>query len=101
MKAPQDVLFDLLSEIKWGGRCFALNSPLRVSISHREDLWLAENDRLDIIAWGDTRAEAVSAFHEQFVVLWDEFAEEDDAALSRSAISLARVLKSLVDRVSE
>jgi hypothetical protein len=68
-------------------------------IEKQDDLLFSEDATLGIIAYGDSREEVIREFSEEFAVLWDVIAQEEDNLLTQDALSLKRKLIKLVRKV--
>jgi hypothetical protein len=90
-----------LDEIKFDDTKFELNNPLSVNLFMEDGLWNCEFEAAKIISLGQTAAQAVHSFSEDFCVLWDEIAQCSDDALSNEAQALKRCLLSIVKSVKK
>jgi hypothetical protein len=75
-----------------------LREPIRVRPAFSDNLVTFEYPPLRIVAYGETRAEAEAAFHEELSWCWDFYALADDDTLNRGAQELKTILLSLVRR---
>ena len=87
-----------LDQIEYRGRQWRLRTPLRVTVTYEDGIWLWEADELRLAGHGATPAAAEEMLSFDFADLWDEIACADDAELAPSA---ARFKKRLRDLVSE
>jgi hypothetical protein len=87
------------SKIRAKGKLFYLAHPIACVIEKQDDLLFSEDATLGIIAYGDSREEVIREFSEEFAVLWDVIAQEEDNLLTQDALSLKRKLIKLVRKV--
>ena len=87
------------SKIRAKGKLFHLAHPIACVIEKQDDLLFSEDANLGIIAYGDSREEVIREFSEEFAVLWDVIAQEEDNLLTQDALSLKRKLIKLVRKV--
>jgi sulfur transfer complex TusBCD TusB component (DsrH family) len=76
-----------------------LAHPIACVIEKQDDLLFCEDAHLGIIAYGDTRKEVMREFFNEFAVLWDIIAREEDSLLTADARLLKRRLTELVRKV--
>ena len=82
------------------GREFKLRNELRVPVTREDGLVVLETKAIPIVAYGDTLDDAVDSFQEQFGVVWDRIATEDDANLTLDAQAVKHEQLQLVDSVA-
>ena len=87
------------SKIMAKGKLFHLAHPIACVIEKQYDLLFSEDANLGIIAYGETREDVIREFSEEFAVLWDVIAQEEDNLLTQDALSLKRKLIKLVRKV--
>ena len=92
--------FQILNEIEVGNRLFRLRAPIDVRVALEDGLWINEAGPLSILAFGDTRGEALRSFCDDFAVLWDEIANASDASLTGDAIRVKQSLGDIVESVT-
>jgi hypothetical protein len=80
--------FQILREIETGGRVFRLGHPVDVHVSIEDGLWINQSNDLSILAAGESRAEALRSFCEDFAVLWEQIATAPDDSLTPDAIKV-------------
>jgi hypothetical protein len=85
-----------LDVIKFGGAVFELNDAIQVALYREGDVWYCEEERLAILAYGDTAEEAVHSFCEDFAVLWEEIALVSDDSLTPEAQEVKKNLLAAV-----
>jgi hypothetical protein len=83
------------------GREFKLRKDLRVPVKREDGLVVLEIRSIPIVAFGDTLADAVVDFQEQFSVVWDRIAMEDDDRLTLDAQAVKREQLQLVDSIAQ
>ena len=76
-----------------------LAHPIACVIEKQDGLFFTEDAHLGIIAYGDSREEVLREFSNEFAVLWDIIAEEEDSLLTEDARLLKRRLIELVRKV--
>jgi len=86
-------------EIKSKGRVFHLAHPIACVIEKQDDLLYTENTSLSIIVYGSTREEVIQEFSDEFAILWDVIASEEDEKLTLDALVLKRKFIALVRKV--
>lgn len=86
-------------QIKAKGKTFHLAHPIACVIEKQDDLFCSEDTNLGIIAYGETREEVIREFSNEFDVLWDVIAQEEDDLLTQDALLLKRYLLQLVRKV--
>ena len=86
-------------QIRAKDKLFRLAHPIACVIERQDDLFFSENTNLGIIAYGETREDVIREFSEEFAVLWDVIAQEEDNLLTQDALSLKRKLIELVKKV--
>jgi hypothetical protein len=84
----------VLREVEVPGLRIKFRKPLVVEprLSESQQLICLEHEPLGIDVFAPTRAEVFEELKEQLVMLWREYAEEEDAALSEPARRLKEVL---------
>lgn len=85
--------------IRYDNFIFVLNSRLECVVDYEDDSYAIKNTLLDISVWGDTREEAETAFAFSFYALYENFAVENDAKLSKESKDLKTKLLKLVKTV--
>ncbi|GAB7387109.1 hypothetical protein BSNK01_09450 [Bacillaceae bacterium] len=88
-------------KVRWGTRVFQLHEALQVFIDHEEDQWSLECEHLGIRVFGERFETVLEAFYEEFSMLWDEYALEEDNRLTLDAVKLKNRLVKLVKWVEE
>jgi hypothetical protein len=89
------------SRLTYGDRKFSFSDRLVVSVDFQDGVWSHENENLGILAYGETRAESLDAFKDDFTACWDSIGQEDNRNLTRDAIQLKKKLRRLVKEVEE
>lgn len=77
----------------------SLKEPIEITPCFEDQAVVFEYPKLNIIASGATRDEAVTELQSDIYWLWREYAEEDDDNLTNDAILLKKYLKDLVAEV--
>ena len=85
--------------IRYDNFIFVLNDRLECVVDYEDDSYAIKNTLLDISVWGDTREEAETAFAFSFYALYENFAVENDAKLSKESKDLKTKLLKLVKTV--
>ncbi len=80
-------------------KIFHLTHPIACVIEKRDDLLFSEDANLGIIAYGESREDVIREFSEEFAVLWDVIAQEEDNLLTQDALALKGKLMKLVRKV--
>lgn len=88
-------------QIRQENRIFIFKDGFSVHIDVEDTLWKLENDDLDIVIFDEKFEDALKFFYDEFSMLWDEYALEDDSNLSEDAKKLKTTIHSLVERVLE
>ncbi len=83
--------------VVYGNRLFRLRQPIEIQVDFREGLWIHEFEPLNLLAFAHTRSESLGAFRLQFVVSWDQLAQEDDSLLTRDAQAAKGRFRDLVE----
>jgi hypothetical protein len=99
--APLSKYIIKLDEIKFDGTVFELNDAIQVILYKEDGVWYCEGESFSILAFGNTAAEAVHSFSEDFVVLWEEIAEAPDDSLTQEAQDVKRNLISAVKSITK
>lgn len=86
-------------KIKARGKIFHLIHHIACVIEKQDDLFYSEDTNLGIIAYGETREDVIREFSNEFEVLWDVIAQEEDNLLTQDALLLKRYLLQLVRKV--
>ena len=89
------------TEIQWLNRKFLLSHEIACDVRKEDSLIIIEYEPLNIRAYSFSREEAIKDFAEEFALIWDYYAKENDANLTSDAISLKRILLSLVREVEK
>lgn len=82
--------------VLWRGRHLALREEIECSIVRDGDLYVIEYEPLGIRAYADSLPAAKDAFHEEFVVIWEDFGLAADEVLAPGGIRLRQRLQKLV-----
>ena len=85
-----------MREIVWRDRRLALRDEIECSIVRDDDLYVIEYRPLGIRAYADSLPAAKDAFHEEFVVIWEDFGLAADEALAPGGVKLKQRLLGLV-----
>lgn len=87
------------SEIEWQNRKFILSHEIACDVRKEGSIVVTEYEPLNIRAYSFSRQEAIKDFSEEFSFIWDNYAKEDDKNLTPDAISLKKILLSLVKKI--
>ena len=85
-----------VSILECSGRRFRLTKPLCIQESYEQGVWSRRFDSLAILAYGQSREEAMETFCEEFACCWDQIACEQDDNLTADAQDMKRELLDLV-----
>ena len=85
-----------LPHIRFDGTFFELNSPLCVLLWVEDESWVCEDEGKHITSFGDSSERALHSFCEDFSVLWEQIANEDDEVLTTDARQVKDFLISIV-----
>ena len=88
-------------KIRTKGKVFHLTHRIACVIEKQDDLFFSEDTNLGIIAYGETREDVIRAFSNEFEVLWDVIAQEEDNLLTQDALLLKRYVLQLVRKVEK
>lgn len=77
----------------------SLKEPIEITPNFEDQAVIFEYPKLNIIATGTTRDEAVMELQSDIYWLWKEYTEENDDNLTNDAIELKRFLKDIVAEV--
>jgi hypothetical protein len=86
-------------QISWQERSLKLKHEIACSVAKEDHFIVITYEPLNIRAYAVSRDEAIKDFNEEFILLWDEYAEADDRQLSADALLLKKALKDLVAEV--
>jgi hypothetical protein len=67
--------------------------PLTIRVSKGEELWFAENDKLDIFAVGESPEEALSEFSKHLIYFYRHYRSKSENELMGRALELKRVFE--------
>lgn len=96
ISAPPAVWFD---SILSGDREFKLCRELKVPVSISDGLFVLETRSIPIMAYGESLADGITDFQNQFAVVWDRIAMESDDRLTADAQAAKRSQLDLVQEV--
>jgi len=85
-----------VTQIATEGAPLLLAAPLAVAPEFSDNLVVFEYRPLGIIACGETREEAATAFRDELAWLWAEYGQRPDEALSRDTRELKAHLLGLL-----
>lgn len=91
----------LIQAVPYHDTIFRLNAPLEVSLYPDDGLWICECEPISSSVHAETLTGALTAFCEDFAVLWDEIARASDDSLAPDAQQLKGTLRSLVKAVEK
>ena len=83
----------------YGDRKFIFRDRCVINVDFQDGVWSHENEYLGIFAYGETRAESLDAFRDEFTACYDSIAQEDDKNLTADAIHLKKRLQKLIKSV--
>lgn len=91
---PETIVFD--------NKIILLNNKLLCDVEFTDNLYYISYVPFNINVWGDTRDEAEAAFNFSFYALYENYVQEEDSALSASAIVLkSKLIKAIKKVVNE
>jgi hypothetical protein len=73
-----------------------LSSPLTVAVDFRDDHWVMEHEDLGIIATDSDYEKCFRDFNDEFLFVWNEYGNADEAALTSGALELKKKIISVV-----
>lgn len=85
-----------VSVLACAGWRFTLREPILIQESYEQGTWTQRYEPLGILAYGQSREEAVEAFCGEFASCWQEIACEEDSNLTADALELKSKLRDLV-----
>jgi len=94
---PFEKLF--FGKIAWDGYSFQLNQEISLLLSFTEGCWEGRCEELDIFVSSADSEECIRDFQEEFYVLWEEYANEDDENLTADAMELKYKILGLIKGV--
>jgi len=80
-------------------RQYILNYPLRSAIFQEDDVYIIQNEQLDIIGTGESQDEAETNFNEEFDYIYRRYNELPNEQLSSRLINIKTVLNLFVKEV--
>ena len=84
--------------LQFDNAVYVLNEKLLCNVDYEDDMYIVENELLNIHVWGETREDAEIAFAFNFHSLYLNFALEKDDKLSPDAILLKNKLLKIVKK---
>ncbi len=81
-------------------RVFHLRRPIDLTVREDAGRVLIGYAPLGIEAWGDDELEALTAFAEEFEVMWDLYGKAKEGDLTPGARKLKKTILSLVERAA-
>lgn len=94
---PFEKLF--FEKIEWDSYSFQMNREISLQLSFSEGLWEGICEELKIFVSSADSEECIRDFQEEFYVLWEEYANEDDENLTADARELKYKILALVKGV--
>lgn len=85
-----------LREVVWRDRRLELKQEIEYVVRLDDDLYVIEYEPLGVQAYARSLHDAERDFHEEFVVLWDEFGLAPDEDLAPGGMRLKRRLRDLI-----
>lgn len=86
-------------KISWASHIYILTHPIVCVVIQEKKGFTVEYSPLKIYTLGETREEAQEAFSEEFDILYNEFAEEEDHHLTKDAQELKLVILNLIKTI--
>jgi len=87
--------FVQIESVRYGHRRWSLREPIMAAVTVSESIVSCEYEPLHLLGYGKSLDEAIAAIKYDFVVAYDEIAEEDDENLSADAKDLKAALLSI------
>ena len=94
---PFEKLF--FGKIAWEGYSFQLNREISLQLSFSEGWWEGICEELNIFVSSADPEDCIRDFQEEFYMLWEEYANEDDENLTVDARELKYKILELVKGV--
>ncbi|OHD13075.1 MAG: hypothetical protein A2Y41_03930 [Spirochaetes bacterium GWB1_36_13] len=86
----------ILNKVIYNHNVLNLKQELYLNIFHEDNLFVVENNSLNIRSYGKTMNEALNSFQEDFLSLWEEIGLEKKELLSPKACELKDKLSEIV-----
>ena len=93
--------FWTVEKIRWQNKIYKLMESLTLDIDYKQNYWILKCNELDIEELDERFENVLNAFYEDFSMLWEEYALENDDNLSIDAVELKNKILNLVERVEE
>ena len=78
---------------------FHLKEPITCKIGFGDDIWTYECLEFNLLGYANIKEEAFEMFNENFAVIWDNFAKEEDIKLADDAILFKNKLLDIVSDI--
>jgi len=97
----EETIVELVSirQFTYGGHLYILKNELDLVIRHEDNIFTIEYHHLDILAYGESRDEALDMFKGELAYIWHEYALEKDTNLLDHARSLKMRIRNLISGV--
>jgi hypothetical protein len=89
------------NEISLPERQFVLSQYLTPRLYCEDSMWYCESESLGILAFGQSREEAICSFLQDFSALWDGVAQIPDESLTADALDVKRTFLRIVKDVRQ
>ncbi|MBM3498251.1 MAG: hypothetical protein FJX74_06225 [Armatimonadetes bacterium] len=88
----------VVRQVESGGATLRFLTPIEVEPRPVHDMYALDFPPLDIMASGETRAEAEAAFLDELAWLWETYAQADATTLAEDAAELRATLPGMVQK---
>lgn len=88
-----------ISRFEHEGQVFILSRPAPFSLTQVDDLWVYENEGLNLLGYSPNRDEALKNLNEDFANFYHEIALEKDENLEEKAAEMKRQFLDLLESV--
>jgi hypothetical protein len=72
-----------------------VNKPVVFQVEHLDGFWVYRNEQLGLWGYAERREDAIRDLWENFVLLWQAYAEEKDEVLDEFSLGLKQRLLAL------
>ncbi len=88
------------SSIKFEGKIYNLQVPLRCAFEQEENYYIIKNELLDIVGTGLNPEEAENSFFQEFAYIYTRYNELPNEKLSNRILQIKNILNFLVKTVA-
>lgn len=92
-----------IDRVKAGNIALRAKAKLLIepTLDDTKQLLCLDHDTLGILVYGSTREQLLDELQEQIAMLWSEYAQADDAALTPDALALKRALRTAFEETAD